>query len=104
MALDLALDRGCKAALISASGKDQDLYTTVEGVDEYHTSSADTCIDLSADSCGRNSCPTISQGSDRKLMMDYDDEIERISKTGNRKSAKQSQKHSESGENWIRFC
>ena len=74
MALDLALDRGCKAALISASEpKIKGLYTTVEmGVDEYHTSEVLTlALIYQLIHAAGFSCPTISQGSDRKLMMDY---------------------------------
>jgi len=73
-ALDLALDRGCKAALISATEpRIKGAYTTVKlGVEEYHTSEVLTLsLVYQLIHAAGFACPTISEGSEMKMMMDY---------------------------------
>ena len=73
-ALDLAIERGCKAALISATEpKIKGAYTTVElDVDEYHTSEVLTlALIYQLIHAAGFACPTISEGSEKKMMMDY---------------------------------
>ncbi len=73
-ALDLALEKGCKACLISATKPkiSGDYNTVILGVDEYHTSEVLTLsLFYQLIHAAGFKCPTISDSTKRNVIDDY---------------------------------